>query len=127
MFKTGEKSHLCQNDETFFCSNLYRSVEITDLYRSLQSQTITIPYSKLTAFTKKTSINYVVEILRKQYFIKTSTTHRVATCQILSVKTKSIWQTSLSKFNNHFWKVRVKWINYRVLPKPHFRQSPKLP
>ena len=22
MFKTGEKSHLCQNDETFFCSNL---------------------------------------------------------------------------------------------------------
>ena len=36
MFKTGEKSHLCQNDETFFCSNLDRSVEITDLYRAKQ-------------------------------------------------------------------------------------------
>ena len=36
MFKTGEKSRLCQNDETFFCSNLYRSVEITDLYRAEQ-------------------------------------------------------------------------------------------
>ena len=72
MFKTGEKSQLCQNDETFFCSNLYRSVEITDLYRSLQSQTITITYSKLTTMTKNTSINYVVEILQKQYVIKTS-------------------------------------------------------
>ena len=41
MFKTREKFHLCQNDETFFCSILYRSVEITDLYRSLQSQTMT--------------------------------------------------------------------------------------
>ena len=28
MFKTGEKSHLCQNDEKIFCSNLYRSVMI---------------------------------------------------------------------------------------------------
>ena len=41
VFKTGEKSHLCQIDETFFSSILYRSVEITDLYRSLQSQTMT--------------------------------------------------------------------------------------
>ena len=41
MFKTGKKSHLCQNDEKSFCSNLYRSVEITDLHRSLQSQTMT--------------------------------------------------------------------------------------
>ena len=73
MFKTGEKSHLCQNDETFFCSNLYRSVKITDLYISLKSQTITITYSKLTAITKNTPINYVVEILQKQHFIKTST------------------------------------------------------
>ena len=40
-FKTGEKSHLCETDETFYCSNLYRSVEITDLYTSLQSQTMT--------------------------------------------------------------------------------------
>ena len=73
MFKTVEKSHLCQNDETFFCSNLYRSVEITDLYRSLQSQTITITYSKLTAITKSTPTNYVAEILQKQHFINTST------------------------------------------------------
>ena len=65
MFKTGEKSHLCQNDETFFCSNLYRSVEITDLYRSLQNQTITITYSKLTAITKSTPTNNVAEILQK--------------------------------------------------------------
>ena len=33
LFKTREKSHLCQNDETFFCINLYRSVEFC---RSLQ-------------------------------------------------------------------------------------------
>ena len=60
-------------------------------------------------------------MLRKYYKNDTLSTHRptqkVPTCQILSAKTKSIWQTSLSKFNNHFWKVRVKWINYRVLPK----------
>ena len=73
MFKTGGKSHLCQNDETFFCSNLYGSVVITDLYRSLQSQTITITYSKLTATTKDTPTNYVTEILQKQHFINTST------------------------------------------------------
>ena len=36
MFKTEEKSVLCPNDETFFCSNMYRSVEITDLYRAKQ-------------------------------------------------------------------------------------------
>ena len=36
MFKTGEKSHLCQNDEQIFGGNLYRSVEITDLYRAKQ-------------------------------------------------------------------------------------------
>ena len=51
---------------------------------------------------------------------KTLSTHlptqKVATCQILSVKTKSIWQTRLSKFNNNFWKIQVKWINHRVLP-----------
>ena len=73
MFKTGEKSHLWQNDETFFCSSLYRSVEFADLYRSLQSQTITITYSKLTAITKNTPTNYVAEILQKQLFINTST------------------------------------------------------
>ena len=28
MFKIGEKSYSCQTDETFFCNNLYRSVEI---------------------------------------------------------------------------------------------------
>ena len=70
MFKIGEKSHLWQNDETFFCSNLYRSVEFC---RSLQSQTITITYSKLTAITKNTPTNYVAEILQKQLFISTST------------------------------------------------------
>ena len=67
----------------------------------------------------------------KNYNNNTLSTHqptqKLATRQILSVKTKSIWQTSLSKFNNHFWKVRVKWINYRVLPKRHFLQSPRLP
>ena len=36
VFETGENSHLCQNDETFFCRILYRSVEITDLYRAKQ-------------------------------------------------------------------------------------------
>ena len=60
-------------------------------------------------------------MLRKYYKKDTLSTHRliqkVATCQILSAKTKSIWQTSLSKFNSHFWKVRIKWINYLVLPK----------
>ena len=70
MFKTGEKSHLWQNDETFFCSNLYRSVEFC---RSLQSQTITITYSKITAITTNTPTNYVAEILQKQFFINTST------------------------------------------------------
>ena len=35
---------------------------------------------------------------------------KVATCQISSVKTKSMRQTSFSKFNNHIWKVQVKWI-----------------
>ena len=53
-------------------------------------------------------------MLRKYYRNNFSSTHRpnqmVATCQILSAKTKSIWQTSLSKVKNHFWKVRVKWI-----------------
>ena len=55
-------------------------------------------------------------MLRKYYKNNTSSTHRptqmVATCQILSAKPKSMWQTSLLKLNNHFWKVRVKWINY---------------
>ena len=41
-------------------------------------------------------------------------TQKVATCQISSVETKAIWQTSLSKLKNHFWKVQVKWKIYRV-------------
>ena len=36
MFKTREKSHLCQNDETFFCSNLYRSIKILQICMDLQ-------------------------------------------------------------------------------------------
>ena len=36
MFKTGEKRRLFQKDEIFFCSNLYRSGEITELYRAKQ-------------------------------------------------------------------------------------------
>ena len=36
MFKTREKFHLCQNDETFFCSNLYRSVKILQICMDLQ-------------------------------------------------------------------------------------------
>ena len=55
-------------------------------------------------------------MLRKYYKNDTFSIHRptqkVATCQILSAKTKSKWQISLSKFNNHFRKVRVKWINF---------------
>ena len=53
MFKTGEKSHLFQNCETFFCSNLYRSVIISN--------------NKLTAITKNTPTNYVAEILQQQH------------------------------------------------------------
>ena len=35
MSKTGKKSHLCQNDKTYFCSNLYRAVKnFTELCRS---------------------------------------------------------------------------------------------
>ena len=60
-------------------------------------------------------------MFRKYYKNNTLATHRptlkVATCQILSSKTKSIWRTNFSKFNNHIWNVRVKWIHYRVLPK----------
>ena len=51
-------------------------------------------------------------MLRKDYNNNTLSTHRptqkVATGRALSAKTKSIWQTSLSKLNNRFWKVRVK-------------------
>ena len=41
-------------------------------------------------------------------------TQTVVTCLITSAKSKSIWQTSLLKLNNHFGKVQVKWINYRA-------------
>ena len=54
-------------------------------------------------------------------------TQKIGTCQISSVKTKSIWQTSLLKLKNYFWKVQVKWINYRVKPTPNIPQTPKLP
>ena len=54
-------------------------------------------------------------------------TQKVATFQISSTKMISIWQASLSKINNHFWKVQVKWTNYSVLPIPHIMQSPQLP
>ena len=36
-----------------------------------------------------------------------------------SAKSKSICQTSLSKLNNHFWKVQVKWIIWRAKPIPN--------
>ena len=77
MSKTGEKSHFCQNDETFFCSNLYRSVEFC---RSSQiftdpnnDQKITITYSELPETIKITPTNHVQEILQQQHFINTST------------------------------------------------------
>ena len=77
MFKTREKSHLCQNDETFFCSNLYRYVEFC---RSVQiftdpnkDQQITITYSELTANTKITPTNHIPEMLQQEHFINTST------------------------------------------------------
>ena len=76
MYKTGERSYFCQSDEIFFCSNLYRSVEITDLYRSLQSRKMTnkflyrIPsYQQLLKKLQQT----VAEILQQQHFINTST------------------------------------------------------
>ena len=43
-------------------------------------------------------------------------TQKVATCLIPSAKSKSMWQTNLSKLNNHFWKVQVELINYRAKP-----------
>ena len=66
MFKFREKSHLFQNDETFFCSSLYRSVEFC---RSLQIQTMT----KLPEITKITPTNHVHEMLQQQHFINAST------------------------------------------------------
>ena len=51
-------------------------------------------------------------MLRKYYNNNTLSTHRPtqkgATCEVVSAKTKSIWQTSLSKLNNSFCGVRVK-------------------
>ena len=35
----------------------------------------------------------------------------MATRPNTSTKTKSMWQSSLSKLKNHFWNVHVKWIN----------------
>ena len=61
MFQTREKSHLCQNDEKFFRSNLYRSVEIID---PNNDQYFTLTYSELPAITKITPTNYVLEILQ---------------------------------------------------------------
>ena len=51
-------------------------------------------------------------------------TQKVATWLVTSPKTKLIWQMSLSKLNDSFWKVRVKWINYRVWPIPNIPQKP---
>ena len=57
MFINGEKSHLCQNDETFICSNLYKSAE------PINDQNDTIKYSEFPAITKITPTNNVPEIL----------------------------------------------------------------
>ena len=35
LFKSREKSHLCQNDENFFCRNLYKN--FTELSRSIEN------------------------------------------------------------------------------------------
>ena len=45
MLRTGEKSHLCQNDETFVCSIPYRSVEnLSELYGSIENTECTNLY-----------------------------------------------------------------------------------
>ena len=82
-------------------------------------------YSEFPAITKTTPANHVPEILQPQHSINTSANPEG--CQISSVKTKSIWQTSLWKLKNHFWKVQVKWINCSVQPTPNIPQTPKLP
>ena len=94
MFKTGEKSHLCQFHETFFCSNLYRQ----QIYKS-----------KVNYFNEQCSGKITTTTFHQHIFPQ-----KITTCQFSSVKTKLIWQTSLSKFNNHFWKIQVKWMNYGV-------------
>ena len=95
VFKTREKSHSCQSDETFFFL----------LFKLL------LLYLKLLKLLQQT-------MFPKYYNNNTLSTHlptqKVATCQISSVKTKSMRQTSFSKFKNHIWKVQVKWINYGV-------------
>ena len=102
MFRTGEKSNLCQNDEIFFCSNLYRSVEnftelcrsiknleFTDLYRAKKWPTHYYNVFMLQVISEITPTKHVPEILQQQHFINTST-NPVATCLIKLTKTKSI-------------------------------------
>ena len=91
-------------------------------------QIIIITYSKFPAITETNSANHVPEILQPHHFINTSLpTQSVVTSLNTSAKSKSIWQTSLSKLNNHFGKVQVTEINYRAKPIPNIPQTPKLP
>ena len=73
MFKTQEMTHLCQNDDTFFCSNLYRSVEIAVFTEPKNDHKKTITYSKLQGITKITATNHVPETLQQQHLVNTST------------------------------------------------------
>ena len=120
MFKIGEKSHLWQNNETFFCSNLYKSVEFC---RSLQSQTITITYSKITAITTNTPTNYVAEILQKQFFINTSTNPDGCHMSNFIGQNEVNMANEPLKVQQSLLESSSKWVNYRVLPKLHFLTS----
>ena len=71
MFKTGDKSHLCTNDESFFCCNLYRSVETTDLDRAKQGPINYYNVFRIPPITKITPTNHVPELSQQQRFINT--------------------------------------------------------
>ena len=90
-----------------FLANLYRYVQnLTDIPGFVKNhfyendQSITITYSELQAVAKTTK-DYINSTLSTTISIQT-----IARCLIPSAKTRSIWQTSLSKFNNHVWQVR---------------------
>ena len=115
-------------------ANLYRSVPIlTDVSGFVQTlpyekdQKVNITYSTFPAITKTTPANHVPEKLQQQHLSTLLTTQTLATSIITSAKTKSLMQRSLSKLNNHFSKIQVKLISYRVDPIPNITQTPKLP
>ena len=104
-----ENNRLTSRQSSVDSGNTEQNHDSTDLSRAKKTSSIILK--------RIPSYQQLLKLLQKTIFPKYYNnsilgtplpTQAVVTCLISFTKTKSIWQTSLSKFNNHLWEVQVK-------------------